>query len=208
MTKYFDDYFKSPAKQKRSKDRVEKILDAIEELANDRPNQKLDVRSISSQAHISIGALYHHFPSIDNLFTSLFIRRINRTQLHTIQLIDECEPSLTLEQFAYRFIDHAFSTWDRGDLRIKKIAIRFFYRNAEDPELLYTFINPLIPHFKAFLDRNTSNTFRAIDKEEWFLLLRTTQAAVASPFIEQQEIAGSDLHRKFAKDCFCRLFSK
>ena len=49
---------------------------------------------------------------------------------------------------------------------------------------------------------------KPVAEEEWPIILRTTQTAVSSPFIEQQAIAGTELHRKFSKESFCRLFAK
>jgi len=208
MSKDFSSYFNNPVKQRRSKERVEKILAAIEKLANDQSGAKLDVRSIAKEADITTGALYHHFPSLASLFSSLFIRRVQKTQLETADLINQLAPTVTLEELADVLIDHTFTHWSRANPTIRKVAINFFYRNAEQPELLFAFIDPLIPHLKAFVARNTTNTIRDIPEDEWPLVLRTTQAAISSAFIEQLSIAGSSTHRQFAKDSFRRLLAK
>jgi hypothetical protein len=208
MANNFDAYFNTPSKQKRGEERVEKILDSVEQTLDANPMAKLDVRSIANAANISTGALYHHFPSIANLLTSLFIRKVKSTNRKTIDLINQLGSSVQLDELANVLVDHTFLVWRKGNPNIKKIAIKFFYRNAKEPELLYTFIDPLIPHFKAFIARNTTNTIRNIADEDWSLILRTIQTAVASPFIEGQEGAGSDSHRRLAKDAFCRLLKK
>lgn len=208
MPNNYDSYFNNPSKQKRGEERVEKILDSIELALEENPNWNLNTRSIAKNAKVSSGAIYHHFPSVGSLFASLFIRQVKKTHSVTIDLINSLGPEVTLNELSDLLVDHAFEVWGKGSPQIKKIVIEFFYRNAKEPELLYSFIDPLVPHLKAFAARNTTNTFREIAEEEWPLILRTTQSAISSPFIERQAIAGTQQHRLFAKDSFRRLLAR
>ena len=208
MPNNYDSYFNNPSKQKRGEERVEKILDSIEMALEENPNWELNTRSIAKNAKVSSGAIYHHFPSVGSLFASLFIHKVKKNCSVTIDLVNSLGPEVTLNEVSDILVDHAFEIWTKGNIQVKKIVIEFFYRNAKEPELLYSFIDPLVPHLKAFAARNTTNTLREISEEEWPLILRTTQTAVTSPFIEGQAIAGTDQHRKFAKDCFRRLLSR
>ena len=208
MPNNFDAYYNHPSKQKRGEERVEKILDSIENALEENPDWNINTRTIAKRAKISSGAIYHHFPSVGSLFASLFIRKVKKAHSITIDLLNSLGPEVTLNEVSDLLVDHAFIVWSKGNIQIKKIVIEFFYRNANEPELLYSFIDPLVPHLRAFAARNTTNTIRDIAEEEWPLILRTTQTAVSSPFIERQAIAGTDAHRRFAKDCFRRLLAK
>lgn len=208
MPNNYDSYFNNPSKQKRGEERVEKILDSIEIALIENPSWGLNTRSIAKNAKVSSGAIYHHFPSLGSLFASLFIRKVKKAHSVTIDLVNSLGPEVTLNEISDILVDHTFEVWGQRNLQVVKLAIEFFYRNAKEPELLYSFIDPLVPHFKAFAARNNTNTIREIAEEEWPLILRTTQTAVTSPFIEGQAIAGTDQHRKFAKDCFRRLLSR
>ena len=208
MPNYYDSYFNNPSKQRRSEERVEKILESIEIALEENPDWNLNTRTIAKNAKISSGAIYHHFPSVGSLFASLFIRKVKKTHSVTIDLVNSLGPEVTLNEVSNILVDHAFEVWSRGNPQVKKLVIEFFYRNAKEPELLYSFVDPLVPHLKAFAARNTTNTIREIAEEEWSLILRTTQTAVSSPFIERQAIAGTDQHRRLAKDCFRRLFAR
>jgi len=208
MPSNFDAYFNHPSKQKRGEERVEKILDSIENALEENPDWEFNTRTIAQRAKISSGAIYHHFPSVGSLFASLFIRKVKKTHLITIDLVNSLGANVTLDEVSELLVDHAFLVWSKGSVQIKKIVIEYFYRNAKEPELLYSFIDPLVPHLRAFVARNTTNTIRNITEEEWPLILRTTQTAISSPFIERQTIAGTEAHKKFAKDCFRRLLAK
>lgn len=208
MPNYYDSYFNNPSKQRRGEERVEKILESIEIALEENPDWNLNTRTIAKNAKISSGAIYHHFPSVGSLFASLFIRKVQKTHSVTIDLVNSLGPEVTLNEVSDILVDHAFEVWSKGNLQVKKLVIEFFYRNAKEPELLYSFVDPLVPHLKAFAARNTTNTIREIAEEEWPLILRTTQTAVSSPFIERQAIAGTDQHRRLAKDCFRRLLAR
>ena len=214
MPNNYDSYYNKPTKQKRGEERVEKILDSIEMALEENPGWNLNTRTIAKNAKISSGAIYHHFPSVGSLFASLFIRKVKKTHTVTIDLVNSLGPEVTLNEISDILVDHAFKVWGKGNMwgkgniQIKKMVIEFFYRNAKEPELLYSFADPIVPHLKAFAARNTTNTLREMTEEEWPLILRTTQTVVSSPFIERQAIAGTDQHRRLAKDCVRRLLSK
>ena len=204
----FEKYFTHETKQERGHARVEKILDAVENLAEESPHKKIDARSIAKKAFISIGAIYHHCPSIQSIFASLLIRKVQARLRQLTLLIDGLGTQVTLDDLTTLLIDQGFNYWGSKSLVAKKEALRFFYKNAKRPELFYSFAQDLYPHAKAFIDRNNTNTIRDIPEDEWPLLVRLTQTAIISPFVEQLHIAGTDVHKKIVKDIILRLYSK
>lgn len=204
----FDQYFANPAKQKRSHDRIERILDTTEKLALENTQEIVEARSIIGQMHISIGAIYHHFPSIGNIFASLMIRRIARNQLKVINVINQLNNSTGVRELTSTLVNLAFQDWSNGNLKVRNAAIRFFYRNAKQPELFFSYVDAFIPHLQSFVERNTTNEFRKISSDEWPLLIRVIQTAITSPFIERLEMAGSEAHKQFASSAMIRILVK
>lgn len=204
----FDQYFANPAKQKRSHDRIERILDTTEKLALENTQEIVEARSIIGQMHISIGAIYHHFPSIGNIFASLMIRRIARNQLKVINVINQLNNSTGVRELTSTLVNLAFQDWSNGNLKVRNAAIRFFYRNAKQPELFFSYGDAFIPHLQSFVERNTTNEFRKISSDEWPLLIRVIQTAITSPFIERLEMAGSEAHKQFASSAMIRILVK
>lgn len=202
-----NDYFTNESKQDRSHVRVEKILDAVELLALEKPSKKIDIKSIAKQAFISVGAIYHHFPSVNSIFASLLLRKVKNRIAGLSALIDSLGPEVTLEKFVNTLIDQAFYEWGQKPVAAKKEALEFYYQHAHNPEFFYSYAQSIYPHVKAFIDRNTTNTFRAISEEEWPFLNRISQTAILSPFLEGSPIAGSDKHRAIVKDIALRIYS-
>ncbi len=201
-------YFIHQPKQERSHARIEKILDAVEELSEKSPTTKIDIKSIAKKSFISIGAIYHHFPSVNSIFASLLLRKVKLRIEGLAALIDGLGPNVTLEEFTDQLINQAFYEWGQKPIASKKEALRFYYQNAHKPEFFYSYAEILFPHVQAFIKRNKTDTFRQITEEEWPFLNRISQGAILSPFLEQQEIAGTDKHREIVKDIALRIYSK
>lgn len=201
-------YFAKQPKQERSQARVEKILDAVESLSIAAPSKKIDIKSIAKRSFISVGAIYHHFPSVNSIFASLLLRKMQFRIHYLGVLIDSLGPEVTLEQFFDIIIDQAFYEWGQKPIAGKSEALKFFYQNAHKPEFLYTFTQPLYPYVNSFIERNQTNTFREITDDEWPFLNRVFQTTALSPFFEQSPIAGSEMHREIVKDIAVRICSK
>lgn len=203
-----NDYFTNESKQDRSHVRIEKILDAVESLATDTPLKKIDIKSIANKAFISVGAIYHHFPSVNSIFASLLLRKA-KVRIEGLRiLVDSLGPEVTLEKFVDTLIEQAFHEWGQKPIAAKKEALEFYYQNAHNPEFFYSYAQSIYPNVKAFIERNKTNTFRDISEAEWPFLNRISQTAILSPFLEGSSIAGSDNHREIVRDIALRIYSK
>ena len=206
--KHPNKYFTNEPKQERSQARVEKILDAVESLSTEAPTKKIDIKSIAKRAFISIGAIYHHFPSVNSIYASLLLRKIQSRIDELGIFIDSLGPEVTVEHFFDLLIDQAFYEWGQKPIAAKNEALEFYYRNAHQPEFFYSYAQSIYPHVDAFIQRNKTNTFREIGEQEWPFLNRISQTAILSPFLEQSSIAGSEIHRAIVKDIALRIYSK
>lgn len=203
-----DKYFANKPKQKRSQARLEKILDTVESISTEAPTKKIDIKTIAKRSFVSVGAIYHHFPSVNSIFASLLLRKI-QFRIHYLGiLIDSLGPEVTLEQFFDILIDKAFYEWGQKPIAGKSEALKFFYQNANKPEFLYTYTQSLYPHLNSFIQRNKTDTFRQITEDEWPFLNRVALTTILSPFFEQSPLAGSDTHRAIAKNIAVRVCSK
>lgn len=67
---------------------VSVILGAAERLFADRNYADVSMRDIAAQARVSTGALYHHYPSKDQLYYAMltaYLARVRQTMLEAIQ---------------------------------------------------------------------------------------------------------------------------
>ncbi|MBU3616040.1 TetR/AcrR family transcriptional regulator [Polynucleobacter sp. JS-Polo-80-F4] len=203
-----DYYLTNESKQDRSQVRVEKILDAVEDLMVQTPSKKIDVQSIAKKAFVSVGAIYHHFPSVDSIFASLLIRKVRRRLNSLITLLEGLGPEVTLDMAADNMIDQTFAEWNQKPIAAKKETLSLYYQNASKPEFFSSYSKVLYPYIRAFIQRNTSGTIRDISEEEWPFLNRTSLTAIITPFLEENPIAGTQAHKTIVKDIVLRIYSK
>ncbi|MEC8041125.1 MAG: TetR/AcrR family transcriptional regulator [Pseudomonadota bacterium] len=67
------------AKQRRSRERVEHILDTVLTMLSEGPADKLTTNGIAQRANVSIGSLYQFFPNKEAIFYELFQRWLEQT---------------------------------------------------------------------------------------------------------------------------------
>jgi hypothetical protein len=76
--------------------------------------------------------------------------------------------------------------------------------SSESMDLSDVFIEPYL----AMVNANQSNTFRKMSTDETRLVMKSMQALIERPFINNDPIAGSDEHRQIAVKSLIRLWGK
>ena len=106
MTKKTDEL--SPRRrpsQERSRDRVERILDATAALLGDTPVERITTAAIAEQAGVPIGSVYQYFPNKLAVLAELARRVMEQVDLKTASLIAEDFGVLPWDEAIDRAID-------------------------------------------------------------------------------------------------------
>lgn len=91
--------------QERSRDRVERILDATAALLGDTPADKITTAAIAEEAGVPIGSVYQYFPNKLAVLAELARRVMEQVDLKTASLIAEDFGVLPWDQAIDRAID-------------------------------------------------------------------------------------------------------
>ena len=91
--------------QERSRDRVERILDATAALLGDAPVDKITTAAIAEEAGVPIGSVYQYFPNKLAVLAELARRVMEQVDLKTTSLIAEDFGVLPWDQAIDRAID-------------------------------------------------------------------------------------------------------
>ena len=91
--------------QERSRDRVERILDATAELLAELPVDKMTTAAIAEKAGVPIGSVYQYFPNKLAVLAQLARRVMEKVDLQTASLIAEDFGVLPWDQAIDRAID-------------------------------------------------------------------------------------------------------
>lgn len=91
--------------QERSRDRVERILDATAALLGDTPVDKITTGAIAEKAGVPIGSVYQYFPNKLSVLAELARRVMGEVDLKTASLIAEDFGVLPWDEAIDRAID-------------------------------------------------------------------------------------------------------
>lgn len=91
--------------QERSRDRVERIVDATAALLEDTPVDKITTAAIAEKASVPIGSVYQYFPNKLAVLAELARRVMEQVDLKTASLIAEDFGVLPWDQAIDRAID-------------------------------------------------------------------------------------------------------
>ena len=91
--------------QERSRDRVERILDATASLLRDLPVDKITTAAIAESAGVPIGSVYQYFPNKLSVLAELARRVMEQVDLKTASLIAEDFGVLPWDKAIDRAID-------------------------------------------------------------------------------------------------------
>jgi AcrR family transcriptional regulator len=91
--------------QERSRDRVERILDATAALLGDTPADKITTAAIAQEAGVPIGSVYQYFPNKLSVLAELARRVMEQVDVKTASLIAEDFGVLPWDQAIDRAID-------------------------------------------------------------------------------------------------------
>lgn len=93
------------AKQRRSKDKVEHILETTLKMMSEGPADKVTTNAIAKRAGVSIGSLYQFFPNKDAIFYELFKRWLQQTLAAIDRVDDLLEQGASKESFIDALLD-------------------------------------------------------------------------------------------------------
>jgi AcrR family transcriptional regulator len=92
-------------RQERSRDRVERILEATAALLGDTPADKITTAAIAEKAGVPIGSVYQYFPNKLSVLAELARQVMEQVDLETASLIAEDFGVLPWDQAIDRAID-------------------------------------------------------------------------------------------------------
>lgn len=186
------------AKQERSQNALSNLIEAAEKIVTEGNSDNFNARNLSEVSGHSLGALVQRLGKVENIF--LHVIAYQRTR-HFADIAKELEI----------FPDHGTATDFTKmlvDIALKKISVvnpsvmRYYESRAlgrtKTVQDVHAYTDECIPLLIKAIQKNKSNTFREISQFEMKYLLRSIFLFLERPFIEGDENAGNDKHRKMA----------
>jgi len=185
----------------------EAILLAGEKLLLSGNVNLITAENLSKHSGYSIGNIYHHFKNIHEIFITIFIKKRIEIFLELANEINKFPKNQSCENLFKILIDKIFERQKKLKTKTIQYLFQLMLKKSEEPEKFNLIIDVLIEPLIECRKRNKTNSFREIEEDEMRLLLRSLQAFIKSPYLENQPIAGTMLHKKLTLDLCQKLFS-
>lgn len=196
------------AKQNRSKQTLDEILQAAFELVDLANPNKFTSRELSARSGYALSTLCDRVGIIENAF--LWVIKQGQTQHlgNLAQKFREFDDHLPLQSFMEVMIDCSFEKIKQVNPRV----IRYYEDCLAKQQALssetYHYSDIMAQPYVETALRNQTDTFRQVSIDEAILLFRSALTIVERPFVELNPIAGSEKHRRIAISTLVLMFGK
>ena len=198
---------RTAASRRRSLKTRHDIFQAVSDISVEDDPRRLSARGISARSGYSVGAIYHHFPSVEHLLVAMFERRRASLLELLAAFLRDAPADLPVRSLVEGLIDPVFDAWRRPPRKVLAHVLRMHIKHCAD---LIDVEEPLEPMRVPLLDalrRNRSAGLRQLTPLEVDGALRSIQAAIRTPFAAGDPGAGSPQHRATVVDCCMRILA-
>lgn len=204
---YFDEFeFKTPT-QLRAKKALSDIVSSVEILSQSEDLEKLKIRDLTARSGYSLGAISHHFNSFNDIFIYVFLVRRKQAILKAVKIINEHPSDQPLSVLVSNMLNYFIYELSRPNRKTLLFVMGKFFKHSDNPQLINMELDATIPAWINVSQRDQTNTFSNFSENELRFRLRSIQGFVRSPFLENNDISGTEEHKKIALDIFMRLFT-
>ena len=183
------------------------ILLAGEKLVLSGNINLVTAENLSKYSGYSVGNIYYHFKNLDQVFINIFLKKRLEMFLALADEINKFSKNEPCEELCKILVDKSFERANKLKIKIIQYLFKIVLTKSESPEKLNLITDVLIEPLIQCRKRNKTNSFREIEEDEMRLLLRSLQAFIRSPFMENQTIAGTALHKKLTLNLCQKLLS-
>ena len=199
---------KRPLKEVKDKS-LKDIYDGISMLSTAANPGLLTVTNIAKRSGYSIGNIYHHFRGIDDLLMNFVIERSKERNTLLIKLIDIIPSTSTAIAILNTINDANFDylKFQAHGGVFKKLALNVLSQpnliNGLD-QISLLLVDPI----ERMMNRNKTNTFKKMTKEEIEIAVLTMMSAKRKAFAFNHKLAGTNTHRQQSLSIWVALFVK
>lgn len=172
--------------QKRSKERVEAILNAAKELIEEKGSSQLKIQELAKKANVTAGSIYQYFPDKSAIIHALFEQYLERVrsffnttqlQIHSLEELSEASYQLHMQYVNLYKTEPVL----RDILAIAEADKRIQNQDIEDTEKNTNIIAELTKHL---IPKERQEEFRRYI----FMLIHTTNSVIQlSMYLEKKD---------------------
>ena len=198
----------SDAKQDRAKKTLEDLLQAAYEIVEDADPAAFTSRSLAGKAGYSLGTLSKRLGSVENVFFWAIQQGRKNKFLELANSFSKFDPKLSVQDFVKIMVDQSFAGIGQVSPKVMRYYDDRYTRKNGLPADFFSYIDAIIDPYLEVCQRDQTNTFRQIDRDEALLIFRATLTLLERPFAQGDPIAGTEKHRQITVNAITRMLAK
>jgi AcrR family transcriptional regulator len=196
------------SKQERSLKTMADILQAAEQLTLEANPEQFTSRTLAQRSGYALGTLVRRLGSVENVFLWA-IKKGRGTLLNELALrIARFDSNASIQQFSVDMVDTAFTNIQKVNPKVMRFFENRITKRDGLPADYFSYWDCFVEPFLESAQRNTTDTFRQMTKDEATLIIRHLCILVERPYIEDNPIAGTAEHRRIAIESITRLLGR
>jgi hypothetical protein len=196
------------SKQERSQKTLDNILQAAQQLVEEADPTVFTSRNLAKKSGYALGTLVHRLGSVENVFLWVIKEARNELSKKIALSITQLDTDITIQKFAEDMVDKGFTNFKKVGPKV----MRFFEARITKREGLtadyFAYLDFFTEPYLEFSQKNKTDTFRKLSKNEAALLIRQLCLLAERPFMEGNPIAGTEEHRRIVVEAATRLLGK
>ena len=196
------------SKQERSLKTMEDILQAAEHLTAEANPELFTSRSLAQKSGYALGTLVRRLGSVENVFLWAIKKRRDAIVREFALRITQFDMDVSLQKFAEEMVDTTFVEIQKVNPKVMRFFEKRITKREGLPADYFSYWDYLVEPYLEAVQRNKTDTFRIMSKDEATLFIRNICLLAERPFIEGNPIAGTAEHRRIAVEGFTRLLGK
>jgi hypothetical protein len=198
----------SDPKQDRSKKTLDDLLQAAYEIVEAADTAKFTSRTLASKSGYSLGTLSQRLGSVEDVFFWA-IQKGREAKLNDfINTMEQFDTQLPVQVFVENFVDIAFVNMNQVTSKVMRFYDQRLSRKYGLTADYFDYLDILIEPYLALCQKNETNTFRIFSSEEAKFIFKCAIMLGERPFANEDQIAGTERHRKIAVENLIRLLAK
>jgi hypothetical protein len=198
----------SDAKQERAKKTLDDLMQAAYAIVEEANPAEFTSRSLAGKAGYSLGTLSKRLGSIENVFFWAIQKGRKNKFLELANSFSKFDPKLSVQDFVKSMVDQSFAGISQVSPKVMRYYDDRYTRKNGLPADFFSYIDVMIDPYLEVCQRDQTNTFRKMDREEALLIFRALLTLLERPFAQGDLIAGTEKHRQVTVNAITRMLAR
>lgn len=194
-------------KQERTKQTLENLLQAAEEIVEEGDVSCFDARSLSRKSGYALGSLVNRLGAIENVFLYAIAKARSKHIQSVFSALSEQTKNSDPVEFARILAETSFRLIERVNPSVMQFYEKRALFRSNSIASVHCYTDEVIDPLLRLIELNESKKFRTLSRHEAKYICRAIFLFVERPYIEADPLAGTEEHKRVVIENVSRLLT-